>query len=245
MKYAPYGIDESEQIEPYKKVIPERVQKLIDLYRKNHIDYPWDAEDVNEQIFEYRRSLKRSSYTYNLEAIYRIRDPFDKKNEYYFYQKKGRVLNDNDDPEYSNSHTYGFAIEHVHELRWNPKTNRKEPFKIRDDPVYFHKWNKKEVLELLNGSAIACPNLYIGIASTKGQGNISSATEVKAIKNKEDFLNGSFDDLALLNRAGMMSIETSTLEYIKKAKSKFEDEQLKKIAGLASPQPLEDKPQSK
>ena len=34
MKYAPYGIDESEQIEPYKKIIPERVQKLIDLYRK-------------------------------------------------------------------------------------------------------------------------------------------------------------------------------------------------------------------
>ena len=71
----------------------------------------WTAEDVNEQIFEYRRSLKCSSYTYNLEAIYRVRDPYDKKNEYYFYQKKGRVLNDNDDPEYSNSHTYGFAIE--------------------------------------------------------------------------------------------------------------------------------------
>lgn len=94
MKYAPYGIDESEQIEPYKKVIPERVQKLVDLYRKNHIDYPWDAEDLNEQLFEYRRIVKPSSYTYNLEAIYRVRDPYDKKNEYYFYQKKGRVLND-------------------------------------------------------------------------------------------------------------------------------------------------------
>ena len=92
MKYAPYGIDESEQIEPYKKVIPESVQKLIDLAHQNKIEYPWDAEDVNEQIFEYRRSLKRSSYTYNLEAIYRVRDPYDKKNEYYFLSEKGESI---------------------------------------------------------------------------------------------------------------------------------------------------------
>jgi hypothetical protein len=153
-------------------------------------------------------------------------------------------LNDNDDPEYSNSHTYGFAIEHIHELRWNPKTKRKEPFKIRDDPVYFYKWDKKEVAKLLEGSDVPCPNLYIGIASSKGQGNISSATELKAIKNRDDFLNGDFESLALLNRAGIMSIETSTLEYIQKAKSKFEDEQLRRIAQVANPQPQE-QPQPK
>jgi hypothetical protein len=60
--------------------------------------------------------------------------------------------------------TYGFAIERVHELRWNPKTKRKEPFKLRDDPVYFYRWNKKEVQQLLDGSTTPCPNLYIGVA---------------------------------------------------------------------------------
>lgn len=50
------------------------------------------------------------------------------------------------------------------------------------------------------------------------------------------------DDLTLLNKAAIMSPEVSTLNMIDKARSKFEDEQLKKIAGLASPQPPEDKP---
>lgn len=244
MRYTPYGLTEEDLTEPHAKVMPERVQKLVDLYHKNKIEYNWTEEDRNEQKFEYRRSLKRSSYTYDLEAIYRVRDPYDKSKEYYFYQKKGRVLNDNDDPEYSNSLTYGFAIEPVHELRWNPKTKRKEPFKLRDDPVYFYKWDKKEVAKLLEGSASPCPNLYIGVASSKGYGTMPAASELKAIKNRDDFLNGSMDDLVLLNRAGIMSPEVSTLNMIGEAQSKFKEEQLKKIAGLASPQP-EAQPQPK
>jgi hypothetical protein len=107
----------------------------------------------------------------------------------------GSSSGDNDDPEYSNSLTYGLAIEPVHELRWNPKTKRKEAFKLRDDPVYFYKWNKKEVPELLDGSTTPCSNLYIGVATSKGYGKISSAQDVKAIKNRDDFLNGDFDSL--------------------------------------------------
>ena len=41
--------------EAYERVIPDRVQKLIDLYKKNHVEYPWTTDDKkNEQIFEYR-----------------------------------------------------------------------------------------------------------------------------------------------------------------------------------------------
>ena len=241
-RYQPYGLTEEDRTEPHTKVMPERVQKLIDLYHKNKIEYDWSEEDRNEQIFDYRKSQRSTTYTYDLEAIYRVRDPYDKSKEYYFYQKKGRVLNDNDDPEYSNSLTYGFAIEPVHELRWNPKAKQKLPFKLRDDPVYFYKWNPKEVAKLLDGSSTPCMNLYIGVATSKGYGNISPATNVLAIKNRDDFLNGNFEDLMLLNKAGMMSPEMSTLEYIQKAKSKFEDEQLRRIAQVANPQPQPEQP---
>jgi hypothetical protein len=236
-KYQPYGLKDEDLHEPYEKVMPERVKKLIELYHEQHIEYIWNEEDRNERIFDYRKGLRPTTYTYDLEAIYRVRDPYDKKSEYYFYQKKGRVLNDNDDPEYSNSLTYGFAIEPVHELRWDPKAKKKVPFKLRDDPVYFYKWNPKEVAKLLDGSNTPCPNLYIGIATSKGYGNMSPAQDVKAIKNRDDFLNGDYDSLALLNRAGIMAVETSTLNMIDKAKSKFEDEQLKRIAQVANPQP--------
>jgi len=120
MKYRPYGLTEADYKEPHESIIPDRVQKLIDIYHKNKIEYNWTEEDKNERIFEYRQSLRPDTYAYNLEAVYRVRDPADKSKEYYFYQKKGKVLNQNDDPEYSNSHTYGYVNEIVCELRWNP-----------------------------------------------------------------------------------------------------------------------------
>ena len=85
-------------------------------------------------------------------------------------------------------------------LRWNPKTKQKEPFKIRDDPVYFYNWNHKEVAKLLDGSAIPCPNFYIGTAISKGYGNMSPANNVMAIKNRDDFLNGNIDDLDIAEK---------------------------------------------
>jgi hypothetical protein len=214
--------------------MPERVQKLIDLHHKNKIEYNWSEEDRNEQIFDYRKGLKPSSYTYNLEAIYRVRDPYDRSKEYYFYQKKGRVLNDNDDPEYSNSLTYGFAIEPVHELRWNPKVKRKGPFKLRDDPVYFFKWDKKEVAKLLAQSDEPCMNFHIGIASRKGQGGGSRARDIFTVKNKQDFIEGSFDDLIVLNKSGLMVTEESTLHLVEKAKKKLEDRAVEKVASQAA-----------
>ena len=143
MRYKTTGIPEEDLEPPYARIIPDRVQKLVELYKKNYIVYPWSREDEDEQIFEYSKTLRPSTYSYSIQSIYRVRDPANKSKEYYFYQKKGKVLNEKDEPEYSNSLTYGYCIEPVHELRYNPKVKRKEAFKIRDDPTYFFQWNPK------------------------------------------------------------------------------------------------------
>jgi hypothetical protein len=73
-RYTPYGLTEDDNVEPHTKVTPERVKSLMEIYRRNHIEYPWTEEDRNEQIFDYRIGLKSTTYTYVLEAIYRVRD---------------------------------------------------------------------------------------------------------------------------------------------------------------------------
>jgi hypothetical protein len=236
-KYQPYGLTEQDHEPPYSKIVPDRVKRLVELYHENHIEYPWTQEDDNEKIFEYRRTLKPESYRYTIEAIYRVRDAADKSKEYYFYQKKGKVLNDDDEPEYSNSLTYGFAVIPIHELRYNEKTKKKEPFKIREDPTYFFKWDKKEVAKLLEKSETPCNNLYIGIASGRTSGTLAPANDVMSVKHLGDFLNGDIDDLILLNKAGIMAVEYSTLGMIDKARARFEEEALKRIATVAGTSP--------
>jgi hypothetical protein len=47
----PIGLSQEDREEPYEIIIPDRVQKLIDLYKKNHVEYPWTTDDKkNEQI---------------------------------------------------------------------------------------------------------------------------------------------------------------------------------------------------
>jgi hypothetical protein len=64
-------------------------------------------------------------------------------------------------------------------------------------------------------------NFYIGTAGRKGEGN-NSVTNVMAIKNKQDFLEGSFDDLIIMNKSGLMVTEESTLHLVDKAKKKLD-----------------------
>ena len=236
MRYKPYGLTEADLKEPWDDLIPERVQKIIELHHKNFVQYEWTQEDRNERMFEYKKTLRPDTYKFTIEAIYRVRDPSDTSKEYYFYQKKGKVLNNNDDPEYSNSLTYGYAIEPIHELRYNPKAKRKEPHKIVDNPTYFFKWNPKEVKKLLSESEIPCTNFYLGICANKSNSNsFSMASNVMGVRFFEDWLYGNFNTLMLLNKAGVMSPEVSTLSMAGEAKDRFKEELLKKIAAVSSP----------
>ena len=57
----------------------------------------------------------------------------------------------------------------------------------------------------------------------------NSATNLMAIKNKQDFLDGSFDDLVILNKSGMMMIDEPSLHLVEKAKKKIEEQAVSKV----------------
>jgi hypothetical protein len=118
------------------------------------------------------------------------------------------------------------------ELRWNPKIKSKEPVKVKDNPIYCFKWDKKEVAKLLAQSEEPCFNFYIGTAGRKG--NKDSVSGVMAVKNKQDFLDGSFEDLVILNKSGLMVTEESTLHLVERAKKKLEDKAVEKVASQAA-----------
>jgi hypothetical protein len=217
-----------EEKNPEQLKIPERVQKIIDIYDKNHVEYPWKEEDRIEQIFEYRRSQKPDSYKYRITAIYRGIDARREK-EYYFYAKKGKVINDNGVVEDGPTLTYGYAVEEQTEVRFEPRVNAKVPVKIRENPVYFFKWDPVEVKKLLDGSEEPCTEFTIGTIGTTGQGDIM-LKDVKAIRNEREFLEGSFDDLIVLSDSGQTSrAGDGSLKLVQEARQELQSKSKEKI----------------
>jgi hypothetical protein len=197
-----------DQQDPQRAIVPDRVAKLIEVYNNNKVQYPWSEEDKQEQLFDFRRQLKPDTYRYNITSIYRIRDPSERKKEYYFYEMSATCLNENGGLEYSGSHTYGYIKEQEHAIEFNPKTKRREPVKKRDNPVYLYKWDKEEVAKLLDGSEAPYDvNMYIANGERRGQATDLGATDLKAIKNRNDFLDLDFDDLLIVNRSPHQSAD--------------------------------------
>jgi hypothetical protein len=77
-------------------------------------------------------------------------------------------------------------------------------------------------------------NFYIGIASGNGQGGGSLARDIFTVKNKQDFLEGSIENLIILNKSGLMVTEDSSLDLAEKAKKKLEDRAVEKVASQAA-----------
>jgi hypothetical protein len=222
----------NEEQNPQDAVVPERIQQLKDLYKKNHLEYQLNQEDEQEKTFEFRRRHRPTTYQYNILSIYRVRDPLVKKNEHYFYSKEGTCLSDNDTTERSGTHTYGFAVEPIHTTEVDPRTSKIVPKKVREDPVYFYKWDAKEVAKLLEDSEVPCQNFYIGDSGQKGQGYIDAAN-VKAIKNQSHFLNGKFEDLLLLNEVNLTA-DDNALEMVNKAREQKVQKSIDKISRQVS-----------
>jgi hypothetical protein len=228
-----------EEADPQSAIIPERVQKILDLYNRNHIEYTWKEEDRNEQTFEFRRTLKPQTYKYTINRIDRVRDATNRKKEYYFYQMEATCLNENDGTERTGNLTYGYAVEEVTEIKFDPNTRKKVPVKIRDDPIYLYEWNPKEVKKLLDGSDVPCMNFYFGTSDRRGQpGN--GINDVKPVYNQDDFLNATFDQLIVINKARLGDANTPALPLVKQAEDelqKKEMDKLKQITKESSPNP--------
>ena len=93
---------------------------------------------------------------------------------------------------------------------------------------------REKLQNCLHNQMSPCMNFYTGIASRKGQGGGSPARDILTVKNKQDFLEGSFDDLIILNKSGLMVTEESTLHLVGKAKKKLEDRAVEKVASQAA-----------
>jgi hypothetical protein len=214
-----------EERAPQQLIVPDRVQKLIDLYDKNKVEYPWTEEDRGEQRFEYWKSQRSSTYRYVITRIDRVRN-YKRTEEYYFYQMKQYVQNDNDVEEESRELTYGFAVEKKHELKYSPRINAKEPIFKRDIPTYFFKWDKDQVRKLLEGSDEPCRNFCLGDMGDKGQGESSSSKNIVQLGHpsaQNDFIEGDFDDLVVLARAPPTGSE-SGLGLVKRLKEEQEQQ---------------------
>lgn len=189
-----------EERAPQAAIVPDRVQRILNLYAKNHIEYNWTQEDRGEQNFEYWRQKHKDSYKYSIIRIDRVRDARGTE-EFYFYQMKQSALNDNGVRENSRELTYGFAVERYCEEQYNPRTNQKEMIFVRDIPTYFFKWDKDEVRALLKGSEEPCKNFCLGDMGEKGQNESSASRNIYALGHRnaeEDFIEGNFDDLILI-----------------------------------------------
>jgi hypothetical protein len=222
-----------EEQNPQSTIIPERVRKIVDVYSNNNIEYTWSEEDKNEQLLEFRRKLRPDTHKYIINRIDRVRDPTNRKKEYYFYQADNKALNQNDVTERSGNLTYGFFIEIVTELQWNDQQRIKQPVELRKDPIYLYDWNPKEVRKLLDGSDIPCLNFYIGTADRKGQPQMG-INDVKAIHNQDDFINGTFDDLVIANKLNIGDENTSALPVIQQARQDLEKKEIDRVRQLAS-----------
>jgi hypothetical protein len=223
-----------EQQNPQSAIIPDRVAKLIEIYNKNNVHYPWTEEDKQEQLFDFRRKLRQDTYHYKITSIYRIRDPSERKKEYYFYEKSATCLNENGGTENSRSHIYGYIKEQQHGVELNPRTKRMEPVKKQDNPIYLFQWNKEEVAKLLDDSEAPYDvNMYVANGERRGQATDLGATDLKAIKNRNDFLDLEFDDLLIVNRSPHQSADEplgAVVKDLKRERFNLVREDIKKEA---------------
>jgi hypothetical protein len=229
-----YRFVEEQKREPV--IYPKRVQILIDDYlaqgrkvnKRYRLDYTMETVDLLEKIFEDRVRDKPQSLKVTINAIYRVRT--DAGEEFYYYsdfKTCSNKLNQPADP-FSYEHR-GYHKRPIVKMQWNEAKAMNEPQVVGYSAAFELPWNKEEVKKLLDSSFVSCKNFYVGEAGEREP----IKDHYYQIRNVEDFIEGSWQDLFDMGRLGV-SYDEQSLGYVEPAR-KQERQNREKALGMKDP----------
>ncbi len=199
----PYSIVEEGEKQP--TVWSKRTQNLFDEYKKA-------GKSIGKNI-----NLQYQIVKVTISAIYRVKDL--NHNEWYFYNAAKTVNNNLDQPAEPFSYQgYGHHRVPIVTMKWNEAKGVREPDVTSYKHGYELKWDKEEVKKFLDSSYLPCELFYVGY--TGDNANDPIATPYYQIHNKQDFLEGSFDDLMDMGRLGISYKEQASLYMVDAARQK-------------------------
>jgi hypothetical protein len=233
-----YRITQEEDKEPI--LWPARVQTLMDEYKKAgkgfkgyKLDYQVVTVDLLEKTFDDRCRLKPESLKVTINAIYRVKNI--RTNEEWYYYNAVKSCNNalNQPAEPFSYQGYGHHRVPIIGNKWNEVRGENVPDIVSYKHGFELKWDSKEVKKFLDSSFLPCENFYVGY--TGDNPNDPIAIPYYQIHNKQDFLEGSFEDLLDMGRLGVSYREQSSL-YMVDAARKKEKENRERALGMRQPQ---------
>ncbi len=231
-----YNYRFTEEKDPAEKIpLPKRVSILIDAYldagkkvdKSIRMHYDLETIDRHESIFEQRVRARPDTLNILITAVYRVKH--DNK-EYYFYNMSRTCKNALNNPERFSYDGYGHHRTPVITMRWKEGIEKSEPTVTGYEHGYELPWNKSEVKKLLDSSVVPCEYFYVGNSGFLASEPIALHYQ---IQNREDFLNGSFEDLEDMGHLGISYREPSL--YMVNAARKKERENREATVGMREP----------
>ena len=189
-----------------------RIKRLIEAYDKANLEYVLTPDDTKEmQFFNAATNINPDLLQEFIPNVYRL-----KTNKRFLY---GQVPTDEVIVFYSHRTCQLFSGKHIedhrmHEYIWNPisRANRNAEGQsdvytiIRYEPLFFLPFTKKAVEELQTRSITGITNLYVGTAS-RSSPDLTTG-DIFAIRNIEDFKNGTWQELMDMGRFNYSTTES-------------------------------------
>jgi hypothetical protein len=216
-------VDEGEK-QPV--IWPKRVQILQQEYEKAgksvgksiKLQYQVETVDLLEKIFDDRCRLKPESLKVTISAIYRVKN-IRTLAEWYYYNAVKTVNNNLDQPaEPFGYQGYGHHRVPVIGMKWNEARGENVPDVTSYKHGYELKWDKEQVKKFLDSSFLPCELFYVGYTGESANDPIASPHY--QIHNRQDFLEGSFEDLFDMGRLGISYREQASLYMVEAARKK-------------------------